>query len=281
VAGQQRHLLGRGHVQHVDPPAGPARQAQQPRGGPQRRLLVAPDRVLVHVGAAAHQGQALAQPILVLGVHRDAPPAGAEHRQQGLVVLDQQAAGGRAHEDLHPAAAGQGLQPGQLFDVLGRRADEEGVIDPGPALGPGELVGERLGVQRARPGVGHLENRGDTAQRGRRRAAGQVLLVLHAGLAEVDLGVDDPRQDMQARGLDGLRRFGAHEVADLRDAPAGHRQVGPDQAAWRRQRPAPDNQIVVLAHPLFPSETRHPPCADAPGSPFLGSPEPLDKGPDP
>ena len=60
----------------------------------------------------------------------------AEHR----VVLDQQVAGGRAHEHLDAGAARNALELGEMVGVLRSTADEEGVVAPGAALGEVELV---------------------------------------------------------------------------------------------------------------------------------------------
>ena len=62
---------------------------------------------LVHCFAGKDRTGVAAMLVLhVLGVHRDPAPAVREHLEEGLVVLDQQAAGGGAHEHLDPAAAG-------------------------------------------------------------------------------------------------------------------------------------------------------------------------------
>ena len=88
--------------------------------------------------------------------------------------------------------------------VLVRAADVEGVVAVHAALGPGELVGQRVRVGGGGLGVGHLEHGDDAAQHRAARAALQVLLPLQAGLAEVDLGVDHARHDGQARGVEHL-----------------------------------------------------------------------------
>ena len=76
-----------------------------------------------------------------------------------------------------------------------------------------DLVGERGGGGRRRIGVGHFEHRGDAAQHRRARAGLEILLVSQAGLAEMNLGVDDAGQDVQAAAIDPLAR------ARRRDAP--------------------------------------------------------------
>ena len=70
------------------------------------------------------------------------------------------------------------------------------------------LSAKRLGVDRGRRGVGHVEDRRDPAQRGGASAGFEVFLVLIAGLAEVNLAVDNAGQHMEATRFDhpaGLR----------------------------------------------------------------------------
>ena len=107
VAGQKRHLLGGRDMQHVDRPAAVPSGGDQPLGRAHGDLFVAPHRVLVNRGPVAHQGQALAQTGLVLGMDRNAPLSRPQDPDQQIVVLDQQAAGRRAHENLDAAAPGQ------------------------------------------------------------------------------------------------------------------------------------------------------------------------------
>ena len=66
------------------------------------------------------------------------------------------------------------------------------------------LVGERLGGDRERIGVRHLEHRGDAAHHGAARAGLEIFLVGQAGLAEMHLGVDHAGQDVQALAVDDL-----------------------------------------------------------------------------
>ena len=54
----------------------------------------------------------------------------------------------------------------------------------------------------------------------------QVFLVRVAGLAEMDLGVHDAGQDMQALGLEHLRRLGVGKAADGGDAAADNPDIG-------------------------------------------------------
>ena len=101
------------------------------------------------VGAVLHEGTALAQARLVLGMHGHAPAAVREHAPDVVVVGHQQVAGRAAHEHLDAGAARQPFQLAQLLGVLGGGADEEGDVAPDAALGAPPLVGEILGRERA------------------------------------------------------------------------------------------------------------------------------------
>ncbi|MNE60998.1 hypothetical protein D3C80_1561810 [compost metagenome] len=178
-------------------------------------------------GAAAHVRQDLAHP---------------------LVVGDQQVAGRGAHEDLDPAAARQALQIGQMLGVLVRAADVEGVVRPHPVVGPHQLVGHGLGIGRVGIGVRHLEH-GDDAAQGRRAAAGlEVFLPLQTRLAEVDLGVDDARQDRQAGGVEHLARRGLTQIADEGDAAVDDADVGLAASGVVGDFAAPHDQVIGLGH---------------------------------
>ena len=115
-----------------------------------------------------------------------------------------QVAEGIAHEafEAGDAAVDQSLQ---VLDGVLRKQAVEAVIDV-RLLCRLLLEGKRLRVFRGRIDVGHLEHGGD-APCGRRRGSGlPVLLVRIAGLAEVDMHVDCPRQQMQAAGVEYFAR---------------------------------------------------------------------------
>ena len=78
-------------------------------------------------------------------------------------------------------------------------------------------------------GVGHLEDAGDAAQHRGAAAGFEVFLVLGAGLAEMDLGVDDAGQDVKAGAIDDLGRL-------ARIAEAGNPAVGDRHVAHQRRR---------------------------------------------
>ena len=70
--------------------------------------------------------------------------------------------------------------------------------------GAGDLVLEGFAGRRQRDGVGHLEDAGHPAHDRRKRAGLEIFLVLEAGLAEMDLGIDDTGKDGEARAIDRL-----------------------------------------------------------------------------
>ena len=210
VGAEEVHLLGGRDVQHVDARAGLAGDAHQPLGGAQRRGLVAPDRMRgrIALGAAA---AALDQARLVLGVERDAPPGPRQDRAQALVVGDQQVAGRGAHEDLDPGSARQPLQlAGYSRHCRGCRRRRRRSRNACGPVARRTLSASASAVVVERVGVGHLEDGRDAAHDRGARPGLEVFLVLGARLAEMDLGVDDARQDVQAGAVDDLagRRAG-------------------------------------------------------------------------
>ena len=61
-----------------------------------------------------------------------------------------------------------------------------------------------LGVLGRRDLVGHVDDGGDAAANRGGRPSREVLLVRYAGIAEVDVGVDQAGQDVQTGGVDDL-----------------------------------------------------------------------------
>ena len=195
---------------------------------------------------------ALVEPVFVLGMERGAPPDDFQDVAHARVVLDQQRAGGRAHEHLDAGAARQPFELGKVVGVLARAADEEGEIAMHAVVAARDLVGQRLGAGGGRIGVRHLEHRGDAAQHGAARARFQVLLVGEARLAEMHLGVDHARQHVQAAAVDHLAGRGAGEVADRRDAAARDAEVAHALAVVIDDGAALEDQVVALGHSNLP-----------------------------
>jgi hypothetical protein len=176
---------------------------------------------------------------------------GGQHALDALVVGDQQIAGGGAHEHLDPAAAGQPLQFAQLVGVLMRAADIEGVVAVHAAPGARQLVGQRLGRDRVGIGVRHLKHGRDAAEHRAARAGLQVFLPLHAGLAEMHLGVDDAGQDGQAARVEHLAGRGLAEVADVGDQPVAHPHVRQPAPGMVRHLAATDDHVEGVSHARF------------------------------
>ena len=214
-------------------------------------------RMLRGAGRRVEQRLARAQPVLVLGMDGGAPAAARQHPAQGRIVGNQQRAGGTAHEDLDAGAARQPLQPTQFLCIGIRRAEEEGVIAPGAPFGAAQLVGQRLGRIRIGRRVRHLEDRRDAALGGAARAGLQVFLVLQPRLAEMDLGVDDAGQDVQAGSVETLGCGGPAEVAQCCNTAVPHADIGRDAAHRRQRRAAGNHQIEgIVVHTVARRRSR-------------------------
>ena len=224
VRGEERHLLRRRHMQHVHAPLVLLRQPDQPPGGDQRRLRIAPLGMGGRIAGPAQVGARL-EPRLVLGVEGGPPREPGNDPIEARLIVDQQVAGGRAHEHLD---AGRGLEPFQrrdILDVLARAADVEGEVAEHAAARAPDLVGQRLGRGGERLGVGHLEH-GHHAAHDRGAAARlQVLLVLQARLAEVHLGVDHARQHVQPGRIDHLAGGSLRQLPDRGNSPVADADV--------------------------------------------------------
>ncbi len=176
--------------------------------------------------ALAPERSALAQAPLILGMEGGAPLDQRQDARQRLLVVDEQIAGGGAHEDFDARGAGELFEGRKLLDIVARGADEKGEVAmhaPAPAR---DLGGERLGAHRCGLRVRHLEDGGDAAQHRRPAAGFQILFMLEPRLAEMHLGVDDARQHMQAGGIEGLAGGIGAEAADRRDAAVPDANIG-------------------------------------------------------
>src|SRR5690606_4866156 len=70
--------------------------------------------------------------------------------------------------------------------------------------GAADFVGERVCAGRRWPGVRHLEDGCDSAKHGGAASRFEILLLLQARLAEMNLRVDDTRQNVQTGAVDHL-----------------------------------------------------------------------------
>ena len=194
------------------------------------------------------QVHALAQAIFILGMEGSAAADGFEHRPHAVVVLDQQRAGGRAHEDLHAGDARQHFQFAELFGVLAGGADIEGKVAMHAVVGALDLVGDRFGGGRERIGVRHLEHGGDAAQHRTARTRFEVFLVGEAGLAKMHVAVDHARQEMQAAAVDHFGGRGAREVADGGKTAAADAEIAGALAVLVDDGAALEDQVVGFGH---------------------------------
>ena len=75
--------------------------------------------------------------------------------------------------------------------------------------------------------------------------------MLEAGLAEMHLGVDDARQDMEARGVDGLAGHPLPDRADLGDPAVPHANIGEPLAGMIDEGPTFEDKIEGLGQGLL------------------------------
>ncbi len=194
------------------------------------------------------QIHALAQAVFVLGMEGGAAADAFEHRAHARVVLDQQRAGGGAHEDFDAGNAGQHFQLAELPGVLAGGADIEGEIAMHAVMRALDLVGDRFGGGGGGIGVGHLEHGGDAAEHGAARARFEVFLVGQAGLAEMHVAVDHARQQMQAAAVDHLAGGSARKVADGGKAAAADAEIAGALAVLVDHGAAFEDQVVGFGH---------------------------------
>ena len=113
------------------------------------------------------------------------------------------------------------------------------------ADGAGHLVAESRAIGGERAGVGHLEDAGDASHHGRQGARGKIFLVGEAGLAEMDLGVDNAREDVEAAAVDGVFRGVGGEIAEGGDAAVADGNVGEVDAVVVGDSAVLEDRIVV------------------------------------
>ena len=150
-----------------------------------------------------------------------------------------------------PAQPGSRSSSGSAVDVLAHAADEESKVAMHAMTRALDFVGERLRGHRQRIGVWHFEHRGDAAHHRAARSGFQVLLVGEARLAEMHLGVDHARQDVQATAVDRLPAGFPVQIAERSDPPARNADIAGDFAVLIDDNPALEDEIVSLRHALF------------------------------
>ena len=166
---------------------------------------------------------------LALGVHGDGQPEGpraAHPLVQGEVVDPRKvvdAAG--AHECLEPDDATGGEFVHRL-DAARDEAAPQRHVDERAALQAAPLLVKRSGGHGRRVGVErHLDRRRRTAGGERPRARLKALPIGAAGLVEVHVRVNHPGQEMQAGGVDLVRRGSRQLRTERRDQSVGHADV--------------------------------------------------------
>ncbi len=228
MGGKKRHLLGRRDMEHMHAPARRCRELEQPLRRATCRFRIAPKRMR-RGQAARRKRPPLDKPRLVLGMHGHAPPAVRERARDVRVLGEEKRAGGRAHEELDAAHAGEPFEAFERVDIVGRRADIESVVAMHAPLRALQLVGKRLRARGRRFRVRHFEDGGDAAENGRARARLEIFLVLQSRLAEMHLRVDHPGQHMKPAHIE-------HASPRLRSKDRRWRRCGRHA---RRHRPRP------------------------------------------
>ena len=192
------------------------------------------DRVVLAFGLQLVGPVVLNLPVLGMDAQRDPDLVMLEKRPRAhAVVGERQVADRLAEENL--VADGAGLRHRQDVVGVGLMHDAEDA-EVTQRLGLGDLLldADLLGILGRRNLVRHVDDRRDAAADCRGRAGCEVFLVGHAGIAEVDVGVDEAGQDVQA--------------------------------AWRRSpacRPASVSSAPIAT--ILPSEIATPPCTVASG----------------
>jgi len=72
--------------------------------------------------------------------------------------------------------------------------------------------------------------------------------VCSSDLAEMHLGVDHPRQDVQTAAVDDLARRGRRQIADRRNRPAGDADVAHAFAVVVDDGAALQDEVVSVGH---------------------------------
>ncbi len=128
------------------------------------------------------------------GMHHDGqvrrPALKVRHPERHVI----QAQLAKGHVEIHLEPGGSRGQAGGYIRVVRPGAQELGVIATCLCAGSGEAQLERVGIEDGRLGVGHGQHGGESASQGRGGAAVPVLLVEGAGLAHVNVRIDQARK---------------------------------------------------------------------------------------
>ena len=112
------------------------------------------------------------------------------------------------------------------------------------------LDADLLGIFGRRDLVRHVDDGRDAAADRCGRAGREVLLVRHAGIAEMDVGVDQAGQDVQAGGVDRLLAVRQRVVgADRDDLAVGNGNAALERGLGRDDRAVLHDQICFHDSP--------------------------------
>ena len=244
---KDRNLISGRDMQDMHPPVRLTRQRNQPLGTQHRRLHIAPLRMRRGITGAAHI-HALYKAAFFFGVNRDPSPPRCEHLADMLGLIDQQIARRRAHEHLDARRPRQPLCIGQVSDILSGRAEVKRKVTEHAPRCADDLIRQRIGIGCQGLGVGHLKHRGDAAHHRRARSARQIFLVFHPRFTEMDLRINHPRQDMQARRIDDLARIAGRKITDFDDLALKDANIGFTDAVLIDDSAVLNQQIKGCGH---------------------------------
>ena len=168
---------------------------------------------------------------------------------EGHAVVDEEIAGGRAHEHFHARRAFELLEFGDVRHIIPRSADEKREVAEHAVARAANFVGEGFGARRQRLRVGHLKDGRHPACDGRPASGREIFLMLKAGFTEMHLRIDDTGKYVQALRLDDLRGRGrAAEIAEGGDPSAPNCDIADAFSVMVDDRRAPNNDVERLNH---------------------------------
>ncbi len=137
---------------------------------------------------------------------------------------------------------------GKGRDVGLGAADVEAHVAPGDGFDVVLLPGQAFGVGDRRAGVGHVEHRRQAAEDCAPCAGGDGFDRLVAGIAQVDVRVDQAGQDVQAAGVDRLVGGGIRADTQRGDAAVADADIGVLRAPRQDAGAVADQQVVMRRH---------------------------------
>ena len=233
-------------------------ETDEPLRRDQRRLRIAPLGVRRRIALAAQMHSRL-EAVFILGMKRCASRNSGDDAIERIFLVNQKVAGGRAHEDFHAGRGFELFEFRNFRDVVARTADEKCEIAKHAVTRAADLVGQRVFRRRQGLRVRHLENGRDAASDRGSAPRLEIFFMRQARLAEMHLGIDDPRQNMQARRVDDFSRAGRSKVADFRNPAARNRDIADTLPVMVDDCRATDQDIECIGH--FCRRSSHLPSA--------------------